>query len=485
MSEIYNLVQSSDTPIEVKRLYKYFIEEFDAQQSIPWVTHVKKRDAEYHKKIILDRTWKFTNEGLYNLSDEEVLILENYYSFPENFQKSYDTYLNFFKIMKFDSAASFFFHDIYFHTFCNTLAFALAYKHFFNNSFKETGDFEFDFLDIENHFSAYSADNFGHLEYFELGSLRKEGAIAKYSKPQNINGYWCSARQDFINKIITNHFCDNEVYGDFFNYAKCTNGEIEFNNYIDSIYIRDVYHDIEPFQLFCHFDAKISEKKTVIINLSHSVTFKNTDLNYFTEILAEYYKTGCKIYLINQNPGLVWKYSIWEEIKSKLIYDVIDLETINQLNTVGGISNSEVISVEAVFRLENDMAWYEPVIDLFNQKKFTVVERYISAFVSFQEYFVFCFEIDMINKMGHFDLANFITDYAFSTNVFDLQQYYHEKAHIYRDHGLLLTAKQFFEKDVVERKGHHSSCYIMFMKQFFPKDDLLIFDDIDTNSFIF
>lgn len=89
MSKIHAHINDSETPEAVRNLMQDFVKDFDNHNSDAWISEVKKRDSEHHRKTLLKQGRCDFDNPTHGLTPEELICLYNYYYFPIHFQSSY------------------------------------------------------------------------------------------------------------------------------------------------------------------------------------------------------------------------------------------------------------------------------------------------------------------------------------------------------------------------------------------------------------
>ena len=426
MININDLVTDNSIPREHRKLYLYFIKLFNKQNSEVWNKKIKSTTVDYHVKVILNNgKCNFYNPP-YNLTSIELKILYNYYFFPFYFKSSYDIYC---KILsdKDEFKNNFIFHDFLCNTLANTLAFACALSSLHKKNENLIGFNHPDFF-IETLYLYQSKENLKYLnQLFKILNLK----------------YLNSNKIDSSDFKLSDYFIKNESVDSFIL-------PLNFEN---------------PTKIYSKIINQRSNKINVVINyslLDNNDCFENDILK---TLINDYIKTGANVYVVFQNLDTNEN---WELLKSNL-YHIYNSEGVIQILKE---DKKQKIKYEVVKTTSLDKL-YKIFIVYFQKNNFVKLEELLLNYFQSPNFHIDIFnvKIDFLNKKGHFNFCNYITDFAFAHNFMSKQAYFHKKAHLYRDINSLVVAKSFYEKDVEERNGEISHCYKSFLKNHFPKSN--------------
>lgn len=492
MSYIHKFIEDKDIHEPLQWLFRRFVSEYNDQNSVAWNKHVKQNTDEYHRKTLLKQGRCDFDKPPYNLTSAELIVLYNYYYFPMHFQSSYEIYNSIFEHHLCLENTTIFFHDYG----CGTLSSTMAFGASFQKNKLSTLDqgtrqvelfehldefYKYGNIDVLSHLLFYTDENHGDVSWHELGEIRNAGSIQYFNLPSLINGFCLNdistSIKSFLQAFLKENFFTEPNQNYFFNVADCTDSHFYFPNIADKFYVGNFSYDpINPFKSFCNSQHKDTKDLVVIINFSYVLASDSVEIETINSMINEYLKTGCSLIIVNQNPDLDSLNKKWELLKDKVKY----VKSIKGLQSIKHFGSKSKSRFEVIFPTTIELL-YEQFAVLLKSSQYYKLEKKLKDYFNSNLYnsFLFSIEIDKMNKRNYFDLCNYITDYAYAHNYLDVQLYYHQKAHLYRDINSINIAKAYYEKDIIERNGHQCICYKTFINKHFPESTTFIIEDDD------
>ena len=496
MSYIHKFIEDKEIHEPVQSLLRRFVSEYNEQNSVAWNKHVKQNTDEYHRKTLLKQGRCDFDKPPYNLTSAELIVLYNYYYFPMHFQSSYEIFNSIFEQNLDLDNKTFFFHDYGCGTLSSVMAFGASFQknklYNLGNSFTQAELFKdydnyykYSNIEVLSHLHFYIDENYGDVSSYELGVIRNAGSIQCFNLPSLINGYCLNdistSVKSFLKEFLKENFFTEPNQNYFFNVADCTDSHFYFPNIADKFYVGNFSYDpINPFKSFCNSQNKETKDCVVIINFSYVLASDSVEIETINSMINEYLKTGCRLIIVNQNPDLDILNKKWEILKDKVEY----VKSIKGLQPIKHFGSKSKSRFEVIFPTTIELL-YEQFDVLLKSSEYYKLEKKLKDYFNSNLYnmLLFSIEIDRMNKRNYFDLCNYITDYAYAHNYLDVQLYYHQKAHLYRDINSINIAKAYYEKDIIERNGHQCICYKNFINNHFPEINTFINEEDDDLPF--
>lgn len=331
MSHIHKFIEDKDLSKAVRNLFRDFVNEFDSQSSLQWEEHVTTKKDIYHRKRILSQGRCNFDKPPFNLSQEELRVLYNYYYFPMHFQSSYSIYSRFFEenLQIKPNDKTFFFHDYGCGTLSSTIAFSKAYID--KNQSKRRRINPIDWL---NYVCNFQGEDYTVKKVHEFENT---GGALGFSVSQNINGFWL---QDISQSVIEYNVKKQHPTKrlDFFNCGIVYDEEFGNKIITDKFYFGN-FELITPYQSFLNFSRKKNSEICIILNFSYVLASSSINIKKIIHLISLYLDTGSNLLVVNQNPNTNYLNLKWEEIKTEVKYKK-SIKGIQPIKHFGNTSNS-------------------------------------------------------------------------------------------------------------------------------------------------
>ena len=366
MAKIHSHINDTETPSIVKGLLQGFVYAYENQKSAVWISEVKNKDAEYHRKVLLKQGRCDFDKPTNGLSSEELICLYNYYYFAMHFQSSFWLFNH---IWNSGFAVMFVINKnpIFIDIGCGTLASSIAFSQTIDrqinfNLFQEKPLLNHSAIQINKTFRLPDTRiNFSDIELYLLPTISSSWANSSFTQLSQQGAKYIFI--DISKKILENiydfiaeyktitvesngssstvintkylwktvfmtdgHFLDNSLFDTFHLF----NGLINHREF-KPLYFEKLDDYIEHFQSGWE-DEPIKKPKRVlallknlpdspiIINCSYLFASNSINIdevvNYVNDIVTQHQENICLIY---QNPDTEDLNKNWEEFKLKVL----------------------------------------------------------------------------------------------------------------------------------------------------------------------